>query len=380
MGMKLSHFAHGRDNNFNLIRLLAALAVLVNHSFALSSGRDGGPLEATLGMSIAAIAVDIFFITSGFLVTGSLLSRKSIVEFVWARILRIYPGLVVMVLLSVFVLGLAFTSFPVSSFLENHETHAYLLKNITLVAGVQYTLPGVFQSVPYKWVVNGSLWTLPAEIVMYAILAILWAALYVFSGLRARLFSYLVVLLAASLLLVRLANDFYFHSGHHSSLYRLSYMFFTGAAYFVFKEHIPLSRGIFWTAIAGLCLSAWNKEAFFVFYNTTLAYVLFWIAYVPAGTIRNFNRLGDYSYGTYIYAFPIQQTVAALIPHISAGVLMLVSLVPTLFFAGLSWHFIEKRALNLKSSFGRNVSAGNRIVTKKASSADALNQGDIGEF
>lgn len=336
--------------------------------------RTLAPLGPTLGMSIGDIAVDIFFITSGFLVTGSLLSKKSIFEFAWARILRIYPGLAVMVLLSVFALGLAFTSLPVSSFLENHETHAYLLKNMTLVAGVLYTLPGVFESVPYKWVVNGSLWTLPAEIMMYATLAVLWVVLYVFRGLRARLFSYSVVLLPASVLLVRFANHFYFHSDHHSNLYRLVYMFFTGAAYFVLKEHISLSRALFWTAVAGLCVSALNPEVFFVFYNTTLAYVLFWIAYVPAGAIRNFNRLGDYSYGTYIYAFPVQQSVAALIPHVSVGEMMLVPLVPTLFFAILSWHFVEKRALDLKRSFGRKVSADHRIVTKTAGSADALNR------
>ena len=98
--MKLSDFTSGRDNNFNLIRIIAALAVLVTHSFALATGTSAAePFQKTLGMTIGSIAVDIFFITSGFLVTGSLLTRKSFIdfiEFVWARVLRIFPALLVM--------------------------------------------------------------------------------------------------------------------------------------------------------------------------------------------------------------------------------------------------------------------------------------------
>lgn len=93
--MKLAHFVQGSDNGISLVRLIAALAVLFSHSFAVASGR-GDPLTARLGMNMGAIAEDIFFITSGLLVTGSLLSRKSTVEFVWVQVLRIYPGLVVM--------------------------------------------------------------------------------------------------------------------------------------------------------------------------------------------------------------------------------------------------------------------------------------------
>jgi peptidoglycan/LPS O-acetylase OafA/YrhL len=354
ISMKLSHFAQGRDNNFNLIRLIAALMVLFSHSFAVAAGR-GDPLTAILGMNMGAIAVDIFFITSGFLVTGSLLSRKSTLEFVWARVLRIYPGLVVMVFLMVFVLGLVFTSFPVSSFLENRETHTFVLKNTTLVAGVAYTLPGVFESVPDKGVVNGSLWTLPIEIGMYIILAIMWVALSVFGKLRVKVLAFSVVFMAVSSLLLRFANHFYIHSESHLNTSRLLYMFFTGAAYFFLKEHITLSRGVFWVAMTGLLISVLNVNVFYVVYNVVLAYILFWIAYIPAGAIRSFNRLGDYSYGTYIYAFPIEQSVATLIPGVSVGVLALISLLLTLLFAVLSWHFIEKRALALKGNPRRVV-------------------------
>lgn len=99
--MKLSHYTQGRDNNFNLIRIVAAMAVLITHSFALTGLAE--PFRDSLGMSMGDIAVDIFFITSVFLVTASILTRQSALEFLWARILRIYPALLVMLFITVFI-------------------------------------------------------------------------------------------------------------------------------------------------------------------------------------------------------------------------------------------------------------------------------------
>src|SRR4249919_485571 len=149
--MKLAHYSQGRDNNFNLVRILAAFAVLVSHSFPLAMGLIGGmvePLKARLDVTLGSIAVDLFFIASGFLVTGSLLTRKSIVEFLWARVLRIYPALLVMVLLVVFGLGLSFTTAPVSAYLSDTRTYLFIVKNSTLIAGIAQKLPGVFVENP----------------------------------------------------------------------------------------------------------------------------------------------------------------------------------------------------------------------------------------
>lgn len=344
--MKLADFAQGRDNNFNLVRLVAALAVLFSHSFALVGAPD--PLYASLSMTFASIAVDVFFVTSGFLVTASLLTRKGTLEFVWARVLRIYPALVVMVLLVIFVLGLFFTSLSASSFLGSRETQSFVLKNITLAFGIAFTLPGVFESNPFKATVNGSLWTMTAEIRMYAILAMIWLALYVFGRYRERAITFVLVLVAPASLLVYFTM--HYSSDAQSDSYRLFYMFYSGAAYFALKEHVALSRRMFFAAIAGLCISALNREIFFVVYNVVLAYALLWLAYVPAGVIRKFNRFGDYSYGVYIYAFPVQQSIAALNRGVSVEAMLLVSSLVTLFLAFVSWHLIEQRALLLKGN------------------------------
>ena len=143
--MKLIDAITGRDNNFNLIRILAALAVLLTHSFPLALGDAAQePLRASLGMSLGMIAVDVFFITSGFLISASLMRQPSLLSFLWARVLRIFPGLLVMLLFSVFVLGAALSTLPLAEYLASSQTHAYLAQCATLVLGVSYTLPGVF--------------------------------------------------------------------------------------------------------------------------------------------------------------------------------------------------------------------------------------------
>lgn len=348
--MKLSNYSQGRDNNFNLIRIVAALAVLVTHSFALTVGSGSAePFKSTLGMTMGTIAVDIFFITSGFLVTSSLLKRQSIIEFIWARVLRIFPALLVMLLITVFVLGVFLTSLPILIYLSLPETYVYLVKCTTLITGVTYRLPGVFDNNPYKGIVNGSLWTMPYEICMYAMLVTVWFALRITPKLKLVLFKIVVVTFAFVAASYLFAEHLYFNSESHFA--RLFYMFFIGAAFYVLRNYIILSRYLFWFFVIGLSVTTGDKNVFFVAYVFAVVYILFYIAYKPSGFIRRYNRLGDYSYGVYIYAFPVQQAVAAFIPNVSIQQMILLSSSVTLILAVLSWHILEKRCISLKTNY-----------------------------
>ena len=129
MGKSLAGYTTGRDNNFNLIRFLAAFLVLFSHSFPLVGVGGKEPLYETVGMTWGEVAVDIFFITSGFLITGSYFSRGSLQAFVRARLLRIYPALVVAVIFYVFVIGMHFTTLSAYEYLLNHQTQKYFIKN-----------------------------------------------------------------------------------------------------------------------------------------------------------------------------------------------------------------------------------------------------------
>jgi peptidoglycan/LPS O-acetylase OafA/YrhL len=93
-------------------------------------------------------------------------------------------------------------------------------------------------------------------------------------------------------------------------------LFFTGAALYVFKEHVDLSHRLA-LLISCLFLVSIGQKCFLVSYTLFISYIAVYLAYVPADCIRSFNKIGDYSYGIYIYAFPIQQSLVTLLPGIS---------------------------------------------------------------
>ena len=130
MKSRLAEYVYSRDNNFNLLRFVAASLVLLSHSYPLSLGPDTPePLVSSFGITLGGLAVDIFFITSGFLVAASLYSR-SLVAYLWARFVRIYPALVVAVLFCVFVVGMAFTTVGAAEYLTDSTTLKFLVEKL----------------------------------------------------------------------------------------------------------------------------------------------------------------------------------------------------------------------------------------------------------
>jgi peptidoglycan/LPS O-acetylase OafA/YrhL len=354
--MLLSEYTTNRDNNFNLIRFIAAFTVLYTHSFSLLSGdMNDEPMRVFLGMSLGDISVDIFFITSGFLITSSYINRGNLIAFAWARILRIYPALIVAVTLSVFVLGVWFTNLNILEYLSHPDTYKYFFKNIMLLFGIDFFLPGVFQDIPWKGAVNGSLWTLTYEIRMYIILAFILTFIVCLNKKVPKItFKNILLFLGILSVLVLIYNHFIplrEGSVFVSKFIRLFSAFFIGAMFFVWKDNIVLSYKWFMILLVLLILSSVDKDLYFVMYSLTLAYLIFFIAYVPKGNILKFNKFGDYSYGLYIYAFPIQQILIALNPNISILMLIIMSFLLTLISAVLSWNLIEKRFLKKKNNY-----------------------------
>lgn len=371
--MRLGDVAHGRDNNFNLIRFCAALAVLISHSFAVAIGSGSAePMRRTLGLTWGYVAVDVFFLTSGFLVTASLLTRRSLVGFAWARALRILPALWVMLVLTVFGLGVAVTSRSPHGYVTARETWRYLFKNAILVRGMVPDLPGVFSSNPIRSVVNGSLWTLGPEVEMYVILFALGIAAAISRRLGVIRWSVIAIAIWAAVLYFR--NGDFDSSLHDFS--RLAFLFFLGASCYLLKDRIPFDRSTFFVLLAVVLLSAMDRRVFFVVFSVALPYVVFYMAYGFGGRVRAFNRWGDYSYGIYIYAFPVEQTTAHFIPGISVAALMGISAIVTLLLAMLSWHLLEKQALKLKDIAAERTRAALRGLLPQLAATTA--GGDAG--
>jgi peptidoglycan/LPS O-acetylase OafA/YrhL len=345
--MRLSQCTQGRENNFNLIRVIAAFAVLVTHSFVLTGNRE--PFLKVLGMTLGTWALDIFFLISGFLVTSSLLSRQSTVEFLWSRILRIYPALFMMVFLTVFLLGPSFTNLPLATYFSLPETYVYLAKCTSLIVGIARTLPGVFNG-PLNQPVNGSIWSLQVEVYLYASLALLWLFLRVMGQDRTIIFKVIVVAWASAAVVLLFADHFYFHTADRviSICIRLVPFFFVGAAFYVLRHYVVLSHWVFYTLVAGLLASTSNKDLFLVVYVFSIGYIVFFLAYVPSSLVRRYNKRGDYSYGLFLYAWPVQQSIAAMMPGISSGKMIVISGAVSFLLAVFSWHILERRSLSLK--------------------------------
>src|SRR5262249_52667866 len=181
--------AERRDNNFNLFRMLAATAVLISHAYALSLGSaTAEPFVTTLDISMGGLAVMSFFAISGFFISQSFDRKRSLMDFCVARILRIYPGLLLVLLLTVFVLGPALTTSSITKYFSDPGTFTYVPRNLSLKF-LQYDLPGVFQNNPYSSAINGSLWTLFYEVACYGLVAVVGIL-----GLTTRSFSFVVLL------------------------------------------------------------------------------------------------------------------------------------------------------------------------------------------
>jgi peptidoglycan/LPS O-acetylase OafA/YrhL len=341
---RLAELAHGRDNNYHLLRVLAAAAVLLSHSFPLATGdKSSEPLRAQFGCTPGSIAVDLFFLISGLLVTISLVRRNSAADFMRARFFRIWPGLAVALLLSILVLGPAFTSLSTGAYFASIKTWRYFLQNLFLLKGIDYTLPGVFKANAWPEAVNGSLWTLPHEVKCYAYLLATWFLLHRLK--RPDFFKVVVSIIW----LVLLGWHFYAltQGSLEDSPVRLYFMFCSGAMLYLHRSAIVLSG---WALIGGaivVALCAGHGMTFGLAYSLVLPYAMVCFAYLPRGKILAYNRLGDYSYGTYIYAYPVQQSLMAMRPHLGPIPLFGSSLAITLAIAVLSWHLIEKPATKL---------------------------------
>ncbi len=312
-----------RKNNLDFIRFVAAVMVLFSHSWPLTTGSNTHePLAwaTRYQLDFGALAVDIFFVVSGFLVTQSFDRTKNVIVFAKARILRIIPGLFVVVVILAFILGPAVTTdsssqywaeFPFASFIGDH-------------------LPGVFVATPYSGAVDGSLWTIKYEILCYVMVALF--------GMLSILTNRYIMVALWIFSMTSIGVDY--------SLNLLPF-FATGMLFYVFRRYVPVNGFVALLALAIALASLWMNESRWAI-PLTLGYLVLWFAYTPRVRLVGFSRYGDWSYGIYIYAFPIQQMLVQYVGIRQPLVLFAIALPITLIFAGLSWHLIEKNALKLK--------------------------------
>lgn len=329
-----------RANNFDAVRLVAALLVIWSHQFALM----GRPVPLWLNNEPGAIGVVIFFVISGYLVTLSWQNDPHLGRFVARRVLRIWPGLMVAVLLCVGVLGPLLTRLTLADYVQHPLTRQYLLN---LVLDVRYALPGVFEANPSS-TVNGTLWTIPLEIGCYVGLAL--AGLL---GLPRRRWSAPLVFAALGWLL---HHRFSAAPGQPVPAWPFGIQYglvFSLGALLALWRSWWLGRRVLATVVLLMCALALQRWAPPVVGGQAPLLALAGLA-VFLGTARTpllaqAGRWGDFSYGLYIYGFIVQQIViAAFGNRLDFVPALVLSLIGAFLMAALSWHGIEKPALSFK--------------------------------
>ena len=311
----------------------------------------------------------MFFALSGYLISGSIARTKHIYEFLTLRFVRIFPALVVEVLLSAFVLGLLFTTVPVSDYFQSPLFRLYLHN---LWGDVHFLLPGVFDYNPTTWV-NGSLWTIPYELQCYVAITLLWLV----GAIRTRTWLLIIVIgyqVAIPLRNLLRGNFIKWDVQLPGRMLVMSFLY--GVLIYAYRERIVLR---WWMCVVAFIASLALVTSVYTSYLVALpaAYVTVYLGLTNPRKIPVLMD-GDYSYGIYLYSSPIQQAVVALFPAYRVWWFNLaVSIVPFCRFAAFSWHIIEMPILQRRKAItgmvGRVVTAvGTMIgIVRRRGSGDA---------
>lgn len=350
------------SNNFDALRVFAALMVIHGHGWALSGESPSG----LWGVPFARVGLDIFFSISGYLIISSWVRNPQFVSFLVKRVMRIFPGLIACVLLTTLVLGPAMTSIPLKEYFISAQTVGYL-SNIVFFG--QLYLPGLFTGLRDGGAVNGSLWSLLPEFACY-----LSIPLFAFIAARYRTFA----LITAAVICGSIGLAMFYGRSEPIivSFYRLDLryalvevpFFLVGAALYRLDQRYG---ELFWRADLCLLFFCGNYliTAYFDWWNIpfewlTLPYMVLAFGRMSMPLLHRASRFGDLSYGLYLYAFPVQQAVMAIWPNAHYPVLLCTML--TVPLALLSWHLVERPALRWRWHRVKAEAVGRACVSKVA--------------
>ena len=310
-------------NNLDFCRFWLAIQVIFSHSFALAEGDERHePLNImTSGqLNSGNFAVYCFFAISGFLISHSWLRSRSAAKFFSKRVMRIYPGFVAAVLLGLLVVA------PIAS--DHFELKARDLRSLPLnLITLRRTEPqGAFAHNPVPGAINGSLWSIPYEfkcylgVMLIGGIGLLRADRRLMMGLLIGIVTVSAAYLPGSVSAIE-RGAFAVIVGQASAWCDVLPYFVAGTTYYLYRDHIPCSPRILVSVFISFVIAAVVPPAGRVVFPFAITYLLFWFAFHSAFRFHEWSRYGDFSYGIYLYAFPIQQLITMRFPGISLVVL-----------------------------------------------------------
>ena len=338
---------HQHNNYFTPLRLLMAFCVAFEHIFYFSAGEPDSPFE--LGhTSMAYLAVNAFFIISGFLITKSAERSGSVLTFARSRVLRIIPALAVVSVIIALIVAPLLGGLPAATYYSTASVWAGIIEIITFVDPYP-AWPGFEGSTAvFAGDFTGPIWTLRFEALAY----VMTGGLLLVGLHREKLVTLVLTLGATALFILDLQTGMLTEmSGTLGSLARFMSCYLYGVCAYQFASYLKLNWII--TAaglIGGAALLAFGIAHGEILLNIALAPLIFGLAYSKAKLPKWLTPQTDYSYGLYIFHWPIYQVLINVFPSAPLFPLLLFAGLPLAFIAaGLSWKLIEKPALKRKT-------------------------------
>jgi peptidoglycan/LPS O-acetylase OafA/YrhL len=336
--------AYSHLNNFNFLRLLFSSLVMLGHSFVLTGYADPLSVVSHSQTDFGTLSVKCFFIISGHLVFTSLRTSLTSLNYVWKRVLRIFPALIVLLFITELTMPLFYEGITIF----NEPSYWSYFPNCLSLFNVQYEVKDVFAHNKLPYQVNGSLWTLCYEFSLYLFL------LFLFPFRHSKKLFYLLVALTL------LSYFMYFNHAHIFRRYFVFYKFTTFRFYrfstffmmgcvFSLIDIKWLSKSSIKIIIVILLMLAVNLNLYKRVEPILLTPFVLMIGTVYSPFLARFTkRLGDISYGVYIYGFFVQQ---GLLYYLDLGPLTLFccSIIITFILGYLSWVLVESKALQYKA-------------------------------
>ncbi|MDP0589466.1 MAG: acyltransferase [Candidatus Endonucleobacter bathymodioli] len=330
------------SNNFDFLRLLFAVIVAIVHAATLS----GVGVITTISQYISSeVAVDSFFVISGFLIFMSYESSQSLASYARKRIRRIFPGYIFVIIFCSIAFYLISSKTSIDYF--NLELLKYIAFNTFTLNFLHPNLPGVFENNTIS-AVNGALWTIKVEVMFYVIVPVISIFIAKFKSYRLLILTVIYILsIFYSYFMLWLSSNYdmeIFIELERQIPGQLA--FFISGAVIYYHYTFFYNKSFFLIIVASIIMVAHkNIIELYALYPISLAVIVLYTANIFK-YMGNWGKLGDLSFGVYIWHFPIIQLFMHfnLFSNQIIGSIMLFTSI--LIAAYLSWHLIEKRYLH----------------------------------
>ncbi len=340
-----------KNNSFDIMRHVFAILVIIYHAYILFFG-DTGRIDFVSrilkSISLGKIGVIGFFIISGFLITQSMLNSKSYLNYFYKRILRIYPALIVSIIFCAFIVGPLVTNYNISDYLHS-GVKSYVINNLNLFGSTVYRIGDVFSTNPYPNAINGSLWTIKHEVFAYIIIAVL-SFFTVLKHKKLTLLFTVFLFICVMLNPIIDISNIGFNIGvlsEYDWFFKLLFYFMSGSLLYLYRDKIIISQKLFILCCLIFILGILIDKTYLAMYLVFPYLVIYLSILKPKIQI---SKIGDFSYGLYIYAFPVQQLLAYYFrDNLNIYFYIILSIIITLILAIFSWFFVEKPFLSLKN-------------------------------